>query len=978
MQRLRSALSIFTISCLFLQAGAQQYIFKNYTANDGLVANAIRQIHQDKKGFLWFGTLEGLSKYDGHRFTNYTTANGLSNNYINHFYEAGDGTLYVAANDGSITMAAENKLIPCIQPSASVINRFLRTPEGRTIVSTDFHGLAEFRNNNLHALNQLYPGSSYYEITHLNDSLFIAVNDSSLQVLNYRCEVFSMLQKSNAYFTDYIIFKDSQKRIWAGAHWGLQQIKWPLKKGEPLSFLPLPPAFDIPLLRQNHITAIFEDNAGIIWIGTSKGLLKMNPDGTHQWLTMQDGLADNNITYIFQDREMNLWFGTTGGLSKLVTTSGIRIYTTQNGLALNALSFVSRFKKNNLLLFSSGGLQVFNIEYEKAVTISNPSNLYFYDKVINSHPALLLAKGQINTVDTVSERIKNAYSLNDGYYNLATADHKTNFFLYSTTGLYFTNGKRAPAKILEARTQSVVVDKKGLLWAGTWWYGLYLFKYTVQSDSIIIHSTEHYFPGERFRSMFMDSQGNIWAGTRQHGVYIFKAGNPNDYIILNQHKGLQSDFVKQIAEDEEGNIWLAYFQGIDKLVKKDGEYRIFNFSRVNNFYPVTNSMEYDGENSIWLVTQNGLVRITCNKMSHSLPLPVYITKISSTDSVYSSSIPSPQFSYNKNRVQFEFSAPGFINEKQILYSYRLTGSENNEWSTPSNEHTVSFASMRAGSYTFAVRSQGWNGEWGPVTSYSFKIKPPFWQTGWFITTCILVIAGLITWLVRRRIKNIRHEAAMKQKINETEMAALRSHMNPHFIFNCLNAIDNLIQTGQKDKATTYLTRFARLLRNVLDNSKNNMVSFQKDFESLQLYLQMEQFRCGNRFEYELMADDELINGDYKVPPMIVQPFVENAIHHGLLNKQNNGRKLTVTAEISNGFIQYIVTDNGIGREKARQLLQINKPGHRSYGIQITEERVQLYNQSKIPVDDVRITDLYENNQPFGTKVVIRLKIADNI
>ena len=214
---------------------------------------------------------------------------------------------------------------------------------------------------------------------------------------------------------------------------------------------------------------------------------------------------------------------------------------------------------------------------------------------------------------------------------------------------------------------------------------------------------------------------------------------------------------------------------------------------------------------------------------------------------------------------------------------------------------------------------------------------------------------------------------MNEQLSKAKLEALQSQMNPHFIFNSLNAIDNLIQTNQKDKATTYLARFAKLIRNVLDSSKNDVVSFQKDFETLQLYLQLEQFRCSDKFTFQLEADEELLHSDYKVPPLVVQPFVENAIHHGLLNKQDGNKTLTVSATLENDFIKYTVYDSGVGRAKAQQLKKINKPEHQSYGINITRERIQLYNKND-QNNDIIITDLFENNEACGTKVEISVKI----
>ena len=241
---------------------------------------------------------------------------------------------------------------------------------------------------------------------------------------------------------------------------------------------------------------------------------------------------------------------------------------------------------------------------------------------------------------------------------------------------------------------------------------------------------------------------------------------------------------------------------------------------------------------------------------------------------------------------------------------------------------------------------------------------------------ILVVRNIILKRKNEKLLNEQAQSALKRKALELEMQALRAQMNPHFIFNCLSAIDNLIQTSQSDKATTYLARFAKLIRGVLDSSKNNMVPFQKDFETLRLYLEMEQFRCNNKFRYDLDADPELLQGDYKVPPLIIQPFVENAIHHGLLNKQDNNRKVQVSAQLKDHHIVYSITDNGVGRKKAAILKEINKPGQQSYGIAITRERIHLHNKNGVS-NDVLITDLENEGMPSGTKAVVRIHSSES-
>jgi len=212
---------------------------------------------------------------------------------------------------------------------------------------------------------------------------------------------------------------------------------------------------------------------------------------------------------------------------------------------------------------------------------------------------------------------------------------------------------------------------------------------------------------------------------------------------------------------------------------------------------------------------------------------------------------------------------------------------------------------------------------------------------------------------------------MEHQMLELEAKALRAQMNPHFIFNCLNSIDNLIQTDQKERATDYLAKFAQLIRAILENSKNNTIPCWKDLEALKLYLQMEELRWDKKITCSVTIANEIQNGDYKVPPMIVQPFVENAIHHGLLNKVAPDKKLTIEVTLEGNRIKYTITDNGVGRLKASEYKKLNRSSGTSFGLQITKDRINLFNQEAN--GSVKMTDLYDERlQPDGTKVEVWL------
>ncbi len=246
------------------------------------------------------------------------------------------------------------------------------------------------------------------------------------------------------------------------------------------------------------------------------------------------------------------------------------------------------------------------------------------------------------------------------------------------------------------------------------------------------------------------------------------------------------------------------------------------------------------------------------------------------------------------------------------------------------------------------------------------------KNNWLLTVIIfliLTIAIAIAIYKSVQTKKNRVESALKQKISETEMAALKAQMNPHFMFNCINSIDAFIQSNDKYNATVYLNKFAKLIRNVLDSSKQNLVSFSKDIETLKLYIELEELRSENKFITRIDIDDDLMNSDYKVPPLIIQPFVENAILHGLRNKHGNDGILSVNISKTNSHIVYTIIDNGIGRKAAEK---INSNKEKSYGMEMSYDRIRLFNKEAAAA--VKVEDLYEDGKPTGTNIIVHLNI----
>lgn len=266
------------------------------------------------------------------------------------------------------------------------------------------------------------------------------------------------------------------------------------------------------------------------------------------------------------------------------------------------------------------------------------------------------------------------------------------------------------------------------------------------------------------------------------------------------------------------------------------------------------------------------------------------------------------------------------------------------------------------------------------TQISFKIRKPYWESWWFISALILISFGLLTLFYRGKLKTKEKEKelALKNAKFENELAILKlenlkSQMNPHFIFNALNSIQEYIVLNQKNLASSYLAKFADLIRAYLDHSSKGYISVREEVECLDTYLQLEKLRFEDKFSYTINSLES--NEDIKIPTMLIQPYVENAIKHGLLHKKEN-RNLVIDFELlkEEKVLRCVILDDGIGREKAAQL---RSKQHKSFATEATQHRLDLLNFGKERKIGATIDDLInENKEAIGTKVTLLIPILN--
>ncbi len=335
----------------------------------------------------------------------------------------------------------------------------------------------------------------------------------------------------------------------------------------------------------------------------------------------------------------------------------------------------------------------------------------------------------------------------------------------------------------------------------------------------------------------------------------------------------------------------------------------------------------------------------------------------------------------ENFFSFDFSARGFTLGKQNRFRYRLKGFEDN-WINAKGRRNANYTNVPPGDYVFQLQAANNEGAWNEdIFELPVSIASPWWSHWWFIAGALLLLAYLIYSLYRYRVGQIRREEKLKadfeKQLANVEMSALRAQMNPHFLFNSLNSIERFIIKNESRKASEYLNNFARLIRLILQNSRSNYVNLKDEIEALELYLQMENLRFQDKFNYELIIQEGLEIENIDIPPMLIQPYVENAIWHGLMHKKDKTEgKVELHISRNNGYLHCKIEDNGIGRDKAIEM-KTHSPqqGKRSVGMQITQDRIRIINKLYNSNTTVNIIDLKNGDgEAAGTRVELSIPI----
>jgi len=982
---------------------AQSFRYKTYTTKDGLSSNGVGYVLKDEQGFLWITTINGLNRFDGnafdHFFNNPADSNSIASNEVNNLLIDHNKNLWVT------TMAGLSLYHPHTQNFSNYSPDTLVLPK----IGHLYPAIAEDENGIIW-LGGWYDLLLFDPVTKKFSSTGWATFADKVKPADgnhSRVVVLSIKQKSNSEY-------------WLMTTYGLFSVN---KKTLQFSYYPYPGIKDYYGSQMNYV-----DEKGIVWIGTyQNGILNYDP-ALNRWTNYSTPVEHRlrptwDWAYgITQYNGDTLVYSTQKGLLFLLKDHPAFTAHPINGLPQTAYAGIIKDGASTWLLSGEGLTKVFitrksfNLfqpgfikkpgklyplqkEGQYILADDETGNVFIADRQTSQHRIVNSSDGKPVKGNISYQRISTGAAIlntDEQLYRFDESTAKATFIslpakpnnnnphllrniVHNNAGTVWIRDRRQGIIELSnnhttyiniCRTSSQTTftsmyfdSSRNQLWVAVENEGIYIY------DPVTKNATHHLFnippsqKGATITALAAGGKGVIYGGDINYGLFAFNTATKK-FNRYTSYDGLISNNCNFICSDATGAVWLSTAEGISRF---DTASKTFsNYPALKDAANYSAFMCTDNNGNIFLPAPQGYY--TWNAADFSVataPGNLYLRN----GSVAEKGLPvdsSYTFSHRQNNLSFQFGYLSFSNEDTVILQYRLN---NSEWHYLKNENQVSFSNLAPNQYTLNVREKNNPDQWLTIR---FAIAPPFYKSWWFLLLAVLLSAGLVFFLFKRRLAAIKKQAALKQKIAETEMMALRAQMNPHFIFNCISSIDNFILDNDKENASNYLNKFAKLIRNILDNSRNDVVPFWKDWETLKLYLELEQLRSNEKFSYTLEADDALLNGHYKIPPLIVQPYIENAIHHGLNPLGGKKGMLLIKARLKNNMLEYCITDNGIGRKKAAQKNSLS-PTHQSYGMQLTKERIDLFNEQA--GNTVSITDLYENDvAAAGTTVTVLLKI----
>lgn len=1013
---------------------------ENVKIERGISQNSIVTIIQDNMGFMWFGTFDGLNRFDGYKFTTYNKEQGLSNESIRCMLVSND-SLWVGTEHGLNRIILNYDTIDCfykhIKESNSLsdnwINSIFKDHRGQLwICTSNGLDLFEYSKNNFKHFTDIetkfgLTGIQYNTVLQDEKHNYYIATDHGLFFVDAakgEIEMFINDPSNNLSLPDNhvnaLVFGDNQK-LYVGTNKGLTIFNKTNKTFEKMIFN----ALDNIALETDQIICLLKDSKNGIWAGTyGNGLCFIDTEineirGYRSNLAQNYSLSNNRVLSIYQSDEGIVWIGTFNGLNKLDRDAPkFRAYRANyeylSGFSSNQVWSFLEYSPHEILVGTDNGISVYNKKsnsYSQSELFNGPSvglknkqirclykdsrnnywigtrhdGLYRFDPVSGKHWNYKYIPTDKNSIsnnfilDIIEDR-KGCIWIATGNGLNRIDEHRKEFvhFFYNDSDFNSLADNKLYDLYLNPKDQLWITTANGLAMFNEIAEDFTTYKIPKLNSEVKISSTNSFY------SVFEDEEGIMWLGSRGGGLIRFDI-EKNEFNVLTMKDGLPDNVVYLVLEDRFKDIWLTTNWGLTRYNKTSGSISNFDITdglQSNEFNWNAGYITSDGE--IFVGGMNGFNAFYPEEINvHLAKQNIRITSFKKFNVLQNQVLNNGDtlwLEHDDNFFSFEFSALDYTNPSKRTYRYMLENYDS-KWIEKKSENRIAeYTRVSPGTYYFRLMSTNTGGQW-PEKGINFTIivREP-WYSTWYFRVIVVFALGIIIYsliIMRMRFMKKKHESvkqsyAIEKKLYQLEQKALQLQMNPHFLFNSLNSIQGLILGSDIDAAVHYLSKFSQLMRITLSNSVESFIPLVNELNALMLYIELETFRFGERFDFSIKIDPKIDQEFTEIPPMILQPYVENAIIHGLLNRTSKG-KLLIELVLEGQNLICVIQDDGVGRKKAIELREQSGIERVSKGMAITSERLTILNHFSNDIYSVKIIDLFdEMGDPSGTRVEVNI------
>lgn len=969
------------ISNLFSQSIEPNPVFKNFTADHGMPSNEVYHIIQDSIGYIWLATDNGISRYDGYSFKNFGIEDGLVETTIHEIYIDHKGRYWFISNSGRLAYM-ENGIIKPYEFNFR-INDYVAKSRG-TIkksfyvdsLNTVYLSLGNFGRI---TISQEGVVKEYKPQDYNTRALIEEVDDGTMVVTysDHKVEGLVSIKTGDSIVTVGTSVlcnaKESPFYTYILSHGHNQLTLSTMGHLLRLNGVELEQSRDLG----GPVIWLSTDAFYNLWVSSGEGGITMYENGefwNHQGTTF---LPNQIVTSVIRDMEGGYWFSTLSGGIYYTPNISMPVYGKNQGLPSDFIT-TAYVDKNHIFLgddigsvvhIHNGEIKVFHVEKEDHKT----SPIRFITK--HEGEEVLWIGSSHNLISLKADKAKRYYIDNStqrpSYPRQMVPALDGGYWVASSWGIRKFNGSEFTYNSREENEFSGMVytvypEKPNVLWIGTsngiWQYRNGTFNYLGEKNPLFAQPANH----------IKAFNNRILIASKGLGLIVVES---DTVYSITQKQGLPSNYINRMAIDQ-NTVWLATKNGIASLLfSQDDEVKIRCID-VSSGLPTNevNSICVSGDR-VYAATGKGLCVFNKNQgiFLRSGESKTLISGIKINGEEHTNLNAPLTLKHWQNHLVFSYVGFNFQKMGHVNYQYRLLGIDT-VWIN-SSAITAAFHGLNSGKYTFQVRAQAVDETWYSADEFSFIIQPPFWQRVWFILLLGILFTTLLFFIYRLRISSLRKRDMLVNTLNTYKLQSLRQQMNPHFIFNTLNSIQLYILEKDHISSHKYLTKFASLMRLILNNSQKSSVTIKDDLTAIRLYLELESVRLMNKLDFsiELESDDLLT---LRVPSMLVQPFVENAIWHGIMLKPTREGKVQISFRSEADKVICTVEDDGVGRKAAQAQQKKREADHKSMGYKITDQRVQMLNSLYRDKFSIVYHDLYSaDGNPSGTRVVITIPIS---